>query len=202
MNNAHTTKPSDDMLRISVNKKKTTPSTRVSTGDKRSKKPNATIASLMCDLASRDGTVRQRAREKLVGIGKPAVPALTERLWATGSQLRWEAGKALIEIADGRAARALVACLEDKDAGTRWVAAEALIALKHDALVPLLEALIDQSDSVWVREGAHHVLHDLAEGELREILGPVLAALEGPAPDTVAPVFAAEALEELATGES
>jgi len=202
MNNPRTRKSSDKMKGVLAEEKRPMSIAQASPRDKHAGAQGAVIASLMRDLASRDGVVRQRAREKLVGIGKPAVPALTERLWATGSQLRWEAGKALIEIADGRAARALVACLEDKDAGTRWVAAEALIALKRNALVPLLEALIDQSDSVWIREGAHHVLHELAEGELREILCPVLAALEGPAPDTVAPVFAAEALEELATGES
>ena len=175
---------------------------RTSPGDKHAGAQDPTIDSLMSDLASRDGAVRQCARKRLILIGKPAVPVLTERLWVAGSQLRWEAAKTLEEIADRHAARALVACLEDEDAGTRWVAAKALIALKRDALVPLLEALIDQADSLWIREGAHHVLHELAAGELNNILRPVLAALEGPAPDDMAPVFAIEALEAIDTGDA
>ena len=74
----------------------------------------------------------------------------------------------------------------------RWLAAQGLIAIGPDAITPILKALIERPDSIWMREGAHHVLHDLARGELREVLWPVVATLE----DVDSPVevpFAAEA---------
>jgi HEAT repeat protein len=151
----------------------------------------------MRDLASRDGTARQRARRDLVLLGDAAVPALTRALGARSSRLRWEAAKTLVDIADPRAARALVTCLEDDNAGTRWVAAEALLALGEDALVPVLERLIDRSESVRIREGAHHVLHEVTGDSPSPALAAVLAALDGPAPEDVTPVAAAAALAAL-----
>jgi HEAT repeat protein len=173
----------------------TTASTRNSY--ERTRRQDHVIDSLMRDLASRDGSVRQRARRKLVILGNAAAPALAKGLEARSSQVRWESAKALLDIADPRAAHALISSLEDDDAGTRWIAAEALIALGLDALVPLLRRLVDQADSLYVCEGAHHVLHELAVGPWRRILYPVLTALEGSAPEDVVPVVAGEALEEL-----
>ena len=47
------------------------------------------------------------------------------------------------------------------------------------SLKPLFQALIERPDSPWLREGAHHVLHDLAKMGFAEGALPVLAALEG-----------------------
>ena len=33
-------------------------------------------------------------------------------------------------------------------------------------------------ESTWLREGAHHVFHDIAAGDLKPVLQPVLTALE------------------------
>jgi HEAT repeat protein len=159
------------------------------------------IDELINQLTSRQFALRRHARETLVRMGERAVPSLIKSLSGRNSQLRWRVAKALIEIGDPRAADALVACLDDKDAGTRWVMAEAVIALGRDALAPLLRALIARSDSFAVLEGAHHVLHQLPRGPDREILHPVLIALEGPAPADAAPVAAAEALEKLEAQE-
>jgi HEAT repeat protein len=154
---------------------------------------------LIHDLASDERATREQAREALGAIGSAAVSGLTGALESEDPRVRWEAAKTLVEVADPRAASALIQRLEDRDPGIRWVAAEALIALGPDGLSPLLERLVDEADSLWVREGAHHVLHVLAVDERKGPLSPVLAALEGPAPEDVAPVAAAEALEQLKT---
>lgn len=61
------------------------------------------IESLMELLSSKDGMVRQKARESIVAAGRPAVPPLTRILLHSPSkQVRWEAGKALGAIGDGR----------------------------------------------------------------------------------------------------
>ena len=48
-----------------------------------------------------------------------------------------------------------------------------------------MEALTKHSDSAWLREGAHHVLHDLAnkDPEVKDFFVPVVTALEGIEPE-------------------
>ena len=158
-----------------------------------------TIRNLMTTLTSKDGLARKRAREELVEIGKPAVPHLLEALKDKQRYIRWEAAKALSEIGDPRAAVGLVAALSDNDSGIRWMAAEGLIAVEREGLAPLLEALIAHGESVWLREGARHVLNVLTKNEkLPNQVAPVLQALHGPAPSIEAPRAAKMALEALA----
>jgi HEAT repeat protein len=98
--------------------------------------------------------------------------------------VRWEAAKALSEIGDPGAAPTLVKVLEDHDSGIRWMAAEGLIRTEQAGLLPLLEALLDHSQSIWLREGADHVLKVLARNEkLPPQVEPVLQALHGAASD-------------------
>ncbi len=138
----------------------------------------ATIQALIAALSDEDGLTRQRARWALIDIGEPAVDPLIQVLWDKREWVRWQAAKALSEIGSPAAGPALVCTLEDKSFDLRWLAAEGLIALGDQGLVPLLEALVNRSHSAWLREGAHHVLHTLAEEGLRTEVSPVLAALE------------------------
>ena len=155
------------------------------------------IDSLIAVLGTHSPVERENAREGLVDIGSPAVAHLARALAHRETQVRWEAAKTLVEIADPASASSLVPVLEDEDAGVRWLAAEGLIALKADALAPLLSALVRRSDSTWLREGAHHVLHDLKSGPLVELIAPVFLTLNHPAPEVETPVAAAKALAEL-----
>ncbi|GAB4542180.1 MAG: hypothetical protein Kow0063_33800 [Anaerolineae bacterium] len=157
------------------------------------------VPGLIATLTSKDSLARQRARESLVDIGKPAVAALMEALAATDSNyhVRWEAAKALSELEDAGAAPVLVNALEDENFGVRWLAAEGLISLGRDGLIPLMEALVQRSDSVVLREGARHVLRMLSEGDLHAQISPVLAALEEVQPTLAVPKAAHTALEEL-----
>ena len=155
------------------------------------------IRALIVALDNQDRLARIEARLLLVRIGKPAVPFLTGALRSPNKRMRWEAAKALAEIADPAAAPALVLALEDEDAGVRWLAAQGLIAIGRLGLEPLLGSLIGSDTSVWRREGAHHVLHDLARGEIHDCLAPVLAALEGIHPASQVPPAALAALSDL-----
>ena len=63
------------------------------------KKTGTNIESLMEMLASKDGAIRQKAREALEALGKPAVSSLTQALLNSRlDQVRWEAANALGEI--------------------------------------------------------------------------------------------------------
>jgi len=160
-----------------------------------------TISLLIAKLAARDGLERESARWSLVDIGSPAVAGLIELLEALDEQVRWEAAKALAAMADPAAADALVKTLEDKVFDVRWLAAEGLINLGREGLIPLLKALIERSDSPWLRDAAHHVLHDLAVGELEDLLEPIMDSLEGAEAAIETPLMAKAILDRLLSGQ-
>lgn len=159
---------------------------------------------LIADLRSNDGAVRREARHTLVFIGEPTVDLLIPLLKDPDDDVRWEAAKALAEIADPRATSDLVGLLMDHNFGVRWLAAEALISIGRDALEPLLEKLTKHPESSWLRRGAHHVLHDLVRKapDLKELVGPVITALEGFEPEAgcLGPAYAA--LEKLKSSDN
>lgn len=155
------------------------------------------MASLVDALASTDGVERHAAREQLEEIGRPAVPSLVNVLQSRSAHARWEAAKALGTIADASAAPALVQALEDDKAAVRWLAAIALVNLGRDALVPLLRGLEGNSDSIWFRDGAHHVLRDLTREGVADEAIPVLEALEDIEPRVEAPMAAYHVLQDL-----
>ena len=64
-------------------------------------------------------------------------------------------------------------------------------------MVPLLETLVEHSDSYWLREGIHHVLHDMNKGNLSTVLRPVLLALEDTGQSLQVPLTARAALDAL-----
>jgi HEAT repeat protein len=140
------------------------------------KKPS--METLIKTLSSLKDKPREGARHALVAMGKPAVPSLIKALKSKNALMRWEAAKALGEIGDPETAPVLVEALEHDDFDVRWLAAEGLVKMNIKGLKPLLQALEHRGDSVWLRESAHHVFHDLAKGGLRKSLVPVLAALE------------------------
>ncbi len=111
--------------------------------------------------------------------------------------MRWEAAKALYEIGSPAATNALVKALEDDMFDVRWLSAQGLITIGNKTVAPLLKALIDRPESVWLREGAHHVFHDLASEKLKAVLKPVMAALEGVEAAVELPFTAKAALEAL-----
>jgi HEAT repeat protein len=157
---------------------------------------SSTVKSLVSALSSFNDFSRVEARKALESMGSQAVPYLIEALKHPDYLRRWEAAKALGEIKDPKAATALVQALEDEKFDVRWLAARALIEMNVKGLRPLFKALIERADSVLLRQGAHHVLHDLAKGELRTHLVPVLIDLENP-DSAHLPTEASYALESL-----
>lgn len=153
------------------------------------------IDALVGDLASDSGVTRICARERLVEIGSPALPALTDALTDRRAHVRWEAAKALGGIADPAAAPALVDRLDDKDIDVRWVAAMALVSIGPRALPPLARKLLDCSDSEWLRDSAHHVCYYLKKSHSDQRAANLLSALDTQEPELVVPVVAYEILK-------
>ena len=156
------------------------------------------VPALIDELTGHDPVVREKAREALMAIGKPAVPPLIQLLAHSRPHVRWEAAKALCGIADPIAATALVNALDDVDSDVRWVAAEGLVALGREGLQPLLAALLERAQSSWFRQAAHHVCHTLAaKRKLGPILRPLLAAFGRYEPQVAVPLAAYTALSKL-----
>ena len=163
---------------------------------------NISATNTIAALSSEEDLVRTRARNSLVAAGKEAVPFLVEALKNPNSLVRWEATKALDEIGDTSTASALVKVLEDDDFDVRWLATKGLTKMGIGGAIPLLHALIEDPISVSLREAAHHVLHNLAEGELKESLAPILAVLESMSPPSQISLMALRAKEKLEELES
>jgi len=133
--------------------------------DRRHQDNGIDLDALITDLGNANGQTRQYARISLVRIGEPAVDALIETLNSRDGLTRWEAAKALSQIGSPKAAQALVKALEDDQFSIRWLAAEGLKKIGRDGLKPLLKALWQAPNSIRLREGAHHILHDLLSQE-------------------------------------
>jgi hypothetical protein len=154
-------------------------------------------AALLDDLTCDDIIRCQKARRALVAIGHAAVPSLVKGLGSKKAWVRWESAKALGQIGDPASIAALIRALQDDEFDVRWLAAEGLVAIGKKAVVPLLKVLIGKPDSIWLREGAHHVFHDMDRTGLDGILQPVMSALEDMEPSLQVPVAADNALKTL-----
>ena len=154
-----------------------------------------TVAALMADLTCPDGFNRLMARRALVHIGKPAVPYLTHSLENKEPLRRWEAAKALSEIGDARATDALIKALTDKVFDVRWLAAEGLCTIGVTALPALLKAVINNPESIWLREGAHHILHELNNERVSDVVNPLMRALMDSDANLEVPLLAKKALD-------
>jgi HEAT repeat protein len=126
-----------------------------------------------------------------------------EKLLATATNTgksvleREQAIHALGEHPTPEAISALIAALEDEADGIRWAASSALIETGEAALKPLLQALLDQHDSVWLRRGAYRVFHDTKSYKVQQATGEVVKALNGPAAESTTTDAAAQALLKL-----
>jgi HEAT repeat protein len=156
-----------------------------------------TIDALIGDLNSKDGLVRVRARLALVAISRKAVDSLAKALDSKDQVCRWEAAKALGQIGDPAAITILIQSLEDEIFDVRWLASEGLIGIGRPVLAPLLHRLIKRPESIWLREGAHHILHGIYTEDTALILKSILDALESDETSLQIPLAAKVALDKL-----
>ncbi len=152
---------------------------------------------LVADLTCDDAIKCQKARRALVSMGEAAVDSLVNALHDKRHWVRWEAAKALSQIASPSSTQALIDTLEDKDFDLRWLAAEGLVRIGPIAIVPILKALFKQPESQWLREGAHHVFLDMELGPLVTVLKPVTDALDDPNPEVTLPIAVRKTLDVL-----
>lgn len=154
------------------------------------------IESLIKDLMSEDGVVRNNARRELVKIGDCTIDFLAELVNNSNDRVRWEAIKAMGEIKSPLAIAFLVDALEDEVSSVRWLAAEGLITLKNEGIRAILEALIERKESYLLRRGAHHVLHDLNKKLKDDKIAELISLLEHPEAHVRIPIITKQILDQ------
>jgi nucleotide-binding universal stress UspA family protein len=154
---------------------------------------DASIEGLIDWLGSSDWQLRRQARLELGARGSEAVEPLLGALNSGNDDVRWGAVKVLDEMSDEQAIPSLIDLLEDRNSSVRWAAGEALISIGRPSVIPVLQRLLVNPGSVWLHEGAHHVLQRMVEPETT----PVVDALEGPYPSITVPPRVHDALKKL-----
>jgi HEAT repeat protein len=141
-------------------------------------KDPAAVPALLHALKDEDVSVRWKAADALVSIGKTAVPALIEALKDKDSEVRREAAAALGKIKDPQAAPALCEALKDENVSVRWKAADALVSIGKTAVPALKEAMEPRGllerlgfDLTGRRERLRDVIQSIDES--KKLLSPV-----------------------------
>jgi len=118
------------------------------------------------------------------------------------SQVREDAIRYLAGHPTAAVIHLLIDLMETDDAGVRWKAAETLASAGQAALVPVLHALVDKSDSRWLLEGAYHVFHNNRSSEVAQMTDGVCAAMKGQGAAVATVTAAGALLVKLAGGAS
>ena len=121
---------------------------------------NKEIENLFKELGNKHGLIREKARKKIALLGTDAVNQLADLLSNKNKILRWEAVKTLIDISDPDTIPLFLLALQDEDVDVRWVAAEGIISFGNKGIIAMLEALISNPDSFYLRKGAHHIIRE------------------------------------------
>ena len=161
------------------------------------KREETQIKSLIIQLNNRNGLVRTKARESLKLFGHKAVDFLSELLINKKKIIRWEAVKTLLEIRDPHSGSLFLLALKDEDPDVRWLAAEGLISLGKTGVITILEGLISNIDSFYVRKGAHHVLKEYSKHYSSRKLNKLLITLKKSDSEFYSPIAALKFLREL-----
>jgi hypothetical protein len=92
--------------------------------------------------------------------------------------LKKEAGKIIEQIPDKGSIPVLLNLISnDDDSGMRWIAAEGLVKIGRDSIVPLLKALVKCSTTYYIEQAAHHVFGVLFTAEEKEELKNLMVSL-------------------------
>ncbi len=145
---------------------------------------------LITCLDSKDGAVREAARNEIVTLGRDTIPQLAEVLRDSKSeQARWEAAKAFGTMDNTAVILPLVEALEDGFSDVAWLAASGLKKYGRKAWGPILRRLMRKGTASFsLRQGAHHVFMDQKEEGLNGLLSDLTKTLEiGTAPELMIP---------------
>lgn len=160
------------------------------------------IFAYISQLGNSDPGIRMEIRKKILNLGKPAIPYLIANLYNRNKLISCEAAQILSVIDGPKTPKTLVLALDSPDLKTRWDATQDLMEYDRAAVIALLRALSSSYSSVWLRQGAQHVLKNLKKrGSLTAEEEKVISAFKDIEPSVCVPSAAVKALTAL-EGES
>jgi HEAT repeat protein len=137
------------------------------------------IASVIPDLSEMNNYQKKvNARRYLVEMGKAILPQLNNLLLSKNIRLRREASKIIEIIGDKESIPVLINLLEDDEGSIRWIAAEGLIHIGRESIVPLLKKIIENGDDTYLKMGARHAFLQLFNDNEKVHFQPLLQSLK------------------------
>jgi HEAT repeat protein len=137
------------------------------------------IASVIPDLSEMNNYQKKvNARRSLVEMGKKILPQLNKLLLSKNIRLRREASKIIEIIGDKESIPVLINLLEDDEGSIRWIAAEGLIHIGRESIVPLLSRLMENGDDTYLKMGARHTFLQLFNDDEKIHFQPLLQSLK------------------------
>lgn len=137
------------------------------------------ISCILPDLADLNNYQKKsNARRYLVDMGKVILPQINKLLLSKNYHLRREASKIINLIGDNESIPTLIALLSDDESSIRWIAAEGLVHIGRESIVPLLNALVENGDDAYLKLSARHALLNLFSDEEKEDFKPLLLSLK------------------------
>lgn len=137
------------------------------------------IAYLIPDLAENNNYQKKsNARRFLVDKGKKILPQINQLLNTKNPHIRKEASKIIELIGAQESIPILIHLLDDDEGSIRWIAAEGLVHIGRETIVPLLNEIIEHGDNLYLKLGARHVFLRLFSDDEREYFRPLLLSLK------------------------
>ncbi len=137
------------------------------------------VEALIEGLDEPDEEERRIAEFALFAQGGKAIQSLTHALGVDDPALRREAAHVLAEMHLAEAAPALIQALNDNDEMVRTTAVDGLVALREDAVHPILERLAGGLLPGKIQTGLYQALQGLEEfGVLRGNLKHIMAVMK------------------------
>jgi hypothetical protein len=140
--------------------------------------PVTLVKLIKASLDTKNVSKKLTARRSIVRMGKTVLPQLNKLLKSEDIKIRHEAAKIIELIANRTSIPVLINLLEDIDFDIRWIAAEGLIKIGRRSIRPLLKSVRDGKNSIFLNEGAHHVLVSLLNENEKRNEKSLLLSLE------------------------
>ena len=132
--------------------------------------PEKNFKRFMGSINSRNYRQHFSSKNELIKEGEKILPVIHELAKSDYASIRKKTIKLIRQFASKSSIPVAIALLEDRENDIRRIAAEALIRIGRSSINPLLEALVDNGTSFYLRKGAHHVLSELiCENDRKEL---------------------------------
>jgi len=138
------------------------------------------VAEKIPDLAEINNYQKKTStRRYLSDMGKKILPQIYKLLRSKNMHLRMEASKIIRQIGDKESIPILIDLLDDDEGSVRWIAAEGLVHIGRDSILPLLNKIVEKGNDKNFMAGARYALLRLFSEEEKEQFQPLLQSLKG-----------------------